>query len=66
MEELVATFPQAGVPCSPGQMSVYDFTGTVPPHFKGLKRWDEGRWGIGNKPQYSRVYIKDPLTHRAF
>ena len=30
---------------------------------KGLKRWDEGRWGIGNKPQYSRAYAKDPLTH---
>ena len=32
-------------------------------NFKGLKRWHEGRWGIGNKPQYSRVYTKDPLTH---
>ena len=31
--------------------------------FKGLTRWDEGRWGIGNKPQYSRAYTKDPLTH---
>ena len=30
---------------------------------KGFKRRHEGRWGIGNKPQYSRVYIKDPLTH---
>ena len=25
---------------------------------KGLKRWDEGRWGIGNRPQYSRVYTR--------
>ena len=33
---------------------------------KGLKRWDEGRWGIGSKPQYLRVYIKDPLTHLPF
>ena len=24
--------------------------------FKGLKRWDEGRWGTGNKPQYSTAY----------
>ena len=31
--------------------------------FTGLKRWDEGRWGRGNKPQSSRVYTKDPLTH---
>ena len=22
------------------------------PYIKGLKRWDEGRWGIGNNPQY--------------
>ena len=28
-----------------------------------LKRQDEGRWGIGNKPQDNRVYARDPLTH---
>ena len=32
-------------------------------NFKGLKRWDEGRWGIGNEPQYSRLYTKGLLTH---
>ena len=31
----------------------------------GLKRWDEGRWGKGNGPQYSRIYNRDPLTHLA-
>ena len=35
----------------------------LPVVFKGLKRWDEGRWDIGNKLQYSRVCTKDPLTH---
>ena len=29
------------------------------PTVTGLKRWDKGRWGIGNKHQNSR----DPLTH---
>ena len=32
-------------------------------HFRGLTRWGKGRWGIGNKPQYSKVYARDPLTH---
>ena len=32
-------------------------------NFKGLKRWDEGRWGVGNMHQYSEVYTEDPLTH---
>ena len=30
-----------------------------------LKRWDEGRWGKGNNPQYSRIYNKDLLAHLA-
>ena len=30
-----------------------------------LKRWDEGRWGKGNNPQYSRIYNRDPLAHLA-
>ena len=30
---------------------------------RGLKRWDEGRWGKGNKPQYNRIYNRDPLAH---
>ena len=32
---------------------------------RGLKRWDEGRWDKGDKPQYSRTYSRDPLTHLA-
>ena len=24
--------------------------------------WGKGRWGVGNKPQYSRVHTRDPLT----
>ena len=30
---------------------------------KGSKCGMKGRWGIGNKPQDSRVCTKDPLTH---
>ena len=36
-------------------------TSVVP--FRGCKWWGKGRWGIGNKPRYSRVYTRDPLTH---
>ena len=32
---------------------------------RGLKRWDEGSWDKANKPQYSRTYSRDPLTHLA-
>ena len=28
-------------------------------------RWNEGRWGKGKKPQYSRIYTWDPLAHLA-
>ena len=35
-------------------------TSLEPVTIKRLQRWDEGRWGIGNKPQYCRVYTKDP------
>ena len=30
------------------------------PHIKGLKKWDEGTWGLGHMPQYSRVYTEEP------
>ena len=34
---------------------------------KGSKDWMRKvggpRWGIGNEPQYSRAYTKDPLAH---
>ena len=32
------------------------------PQFRGLKEWDEGRWGKGNEPQCSRIYNRDPLA----
>ena len=32
-------------------------------HDQRAQKVDEGRWGIGNKPQYSRAYTKDPLIH---
>ena len=45
-------------------LMITQLSGTYSPsHIKGLKRWDEGRWTIGNKPQYSRAYIKGPLTY---
>ena len=35
-------------------------TGAPAALIKGLKRWDEGRWGVGNQPQYgsSRIYTR--------
>ena len=39
---------------SPMRWKAFPFLSDTP--FKGLKKWDEGRWGIGNKPQYSRAY----------
>ena len=35
-----------------------------PSRLRGLKRWDERRWGIGNKPQNRRVYTEDPVAPR--
>ena len=35
-------------------------TGAPAALIKGFKRWDEGRWGVGNQPQYSnsRIYMR--------